>query len=198
MIKASLISLTALILLVTSWNNSPAQSNTIKLNEKKMLVSDTSDGWGGDVTLSIVVIQNKEAGKKALTVTSSYNGTNVGFLLQLTPQKNKTGFHETGIEIKSLGKISDNFLHVLASIYKVKINSNLKFIESFNSTYANLDEIAGNKSQGIMTKLFLGDSNSERDYGEIYLDIYEKEGIVVLAEKDIEYRRAVIKAFSRK
>jgi hypothetical protein len=129
---------------------------------------------------------------------SSYKGRDVGFDVQITPQGNENGFHNTGIELKSLGKASDDFLKALASIYNLKVTSDLQFINSFSTTYANLDEIAGKKSQDIVSKLFLGDPNSEKDYGEVYLNIYEGQGKVEVLEKDIEYRQSVIKAFSKK
>lgn len=181
-----------------SCENSSKKSNTVSYEKKEMLVSDTAEGWGGDVILSIVKIQDEQSGEKILTAVSSYKGKDVGFEIRLTPQKDKNVFHTTGIEIKSLGEISDNFLHVLTTIYQVKDSANMKFIKSISSTYTDLGELAGNKNKGIKTKLFLGDSNDENDYGEVYLNIYEQERRVELAEKDIEYRAAVIKAFKQK
>ena len=163
-----------------------------------MLVSDTSDGWGGDITLSILKSQKQKDSKKILTVISSYKGKDVGFELQLSPQNNNNGFHETGITIHSLGAISDNLLQALAHIYSIKISPTSKFIGTFSTTYANLDEIAGIKTPDIKTKLFLGNPNNENEYGEVYLNIYENDMNVELKEKDIEYRPAVLKAFSAK
>lgn len=181
-----------------SCNTMPAQTNVVAHEKKEMQVSDTSDGWGGDVTLSILKSQKLENGKKILTVISSYKEKDVGFELQLSPQNKKNGFHETGITIKSLGAISDNLLDALGNIYSIKISPTSKFVGNISTTYVNLDELVGIETPDIKTKLFLGNPDKENEYGEIYLNIYEKVGTVELKEKDIEYRLAVIKAFSTK
>ena len=176
----------------------PAQSNVITREKREMQVSDTSEGWGGDITLSIIKSQIQEDGKKILTIISSYKGKDVGFELQLSPQNNNNGFHEAGITIKSLGMISDNLLDALSRIYSIKIIPTSKFIGNISTTYVNLDEMAGKEAPDIKTKLFLGNPDKENEYGEIYLNIYENNGTIELMEKDIEYRSAVIKAFSTK
>lgn len=183
--------------IIVSCNNPQARSTVINLDKKEMRVSDTTDSWGGDVTLSIVKIEKQDASKKILTVVSSYKGKDVGFELVLSSKDGKNGFHKTGLTIKSLGDVSNNFINSLAHIYNIKTDSTLTFIDTFTTTYVDLDEIAGNenKDKGIMTKLFLGNPDVQNDYGEVYLDIYEKAGKIELDEKDIEYRLAVIKAF---
>src|SRR5579863_7345963 len=92
-----------LSLIFISCNTIPSQTNVVTHEKKEMQVSDTSDGWGGDITLSILKSQLQEDGKNILTVISSYKGKDVGFELRLSTQNKNNGFHETGITIKSLG-----------------------------------------------------------------------------------------------
>ena len=94
--------------------------------------------------------------------------------------------------------ISDNLLEALGNIYGINMSPASKFIENISTTYVNLDEMAGKETPDIKTKLFLGNPDKENEYGEIYLNINENDGTVELKEKDIEYRSAVIKAFSTK
>lgn len=184
-------------------DNSSNISKDVILQKKEMIISDTSDSWGGDAKLSIIKIQ-KQNNKKIFTVISSFNGADIGFELSTYPVSNKNnGFHSTGITIKSLGGVSDKLLHSLAKIYSVKIDSTIEFIDSINATYVNLDEMAESmgsteKTKDVDTKLFLGNPDVENDYGELYLDFNEEEGWVELKEKDIEYRPQVIKALSKK
>jgi hypothetical protein len=197
------------IFLSYSCKNSPTIYENKIFDKKEMIIGDTSEGWGGDIRLSIVQIQQKENGVKILTAISSYKGTDVGFNLEVSPkEKTDSEFQESGLVIKSIGNPSNALLLSLADIYSIKQESKLEFIDSLSTTFVDLNKMATKigKSENakvepvkdILTKLFLGDSNDEKTYGEIYLNFNEQERWVELKEKDIEYRSAVIKALSKK
>jgi hypothetical protein len=56
-----------------SCNIVPGQTNIVEVGKKEMQVSDTSDGWGGDITLSILKSQKLENGKKILKTPEESN-----------------------------------------------------------------------------------------------------------------------------
>lgn len=158
----------------------------MKVAEKK--------SWGGDVVLSIYRTEQRSQHATAYTILSEYHNKPVGFYLLVTQPA--AGGAEGKAVFTSMGDTSNNFLKILADIYKIKRDT-LVFADSVTANYILLGDALkgtspGNYSTAAQAKLFFGDST------EIYLNIYENHNSISLPEKDSVYRRAVIQAFSKR
>lgn len=166
---------------------------------KPLIVFDNKeDGWGGDVRLSIVNIDENDSSTLYKAI-SSYQNKTLGLLILIPKSKESSNGFGKGIILKSIGKESDNLLRTLANLYKQHIDSNSKFAGSIPVEYVDLSEFAksvtGKTDDASTTtseyKLFFG---SKDDEAELFLNINPKDMWVDLREKDEEYRPSVIKA----
>ncbi len=197
-----------LALFVFSCNNSDKApiSNTDSLKENtetypsKELIVDNGEeeGWGADIRLSIISVAETDT-SKFYTAISTYQGKRLGLLVSIPKKKEGDKGFGSGISLKSIGTESDNLLQTLASLYKLKDDSTLKFTNSISVTYVNLDEFV--KSLGAQDggdyktqnqyKLFF-EGSSEDEFAELYLNISPTEHWIELREKDEEYRPVII------
>jgi len=150
--------------------------------------------WGGDFTINIAQTQRLSDEKTLYTLLSSYGDKPVGFYLIFREPKEKNMFVSNGVTLKPMGDTSNNFLAVLAQIYRIR-SSNRVFADSVVATYAKLDDMAdktpGNWS-AAQTKLFFGDGSAE-----LYMNIDQNAGTISFPEKDSANRADLIDAFSK-
>jgi hypothetical protein len=111
----------------------------------------------------------------------------------------KNGFIRNAIKISSIGKESDEFLKAISKLYRFPTNK--KFSNSTLSPTAfslNRSRVEVQKLGYYKFKLFFKDSENdkEEDYCELYFNINTEEKIIELFEKDNEYRKSIIRAFS--
>jgi hypothetical protein len=171
----------------------------------KKLIVDTSqeEGWGADMRISIVE-NTKTDTSITYIATSSYDSQIVGLQLTIptnTPNDKKADAQP--MHLKSLGEASDNLIMLLSRLYKQRIDSSLHFVATKRIVFIDLDEFAKKQfgqypndpsgSRGL--KAFF-DSEIEDDYGEIYINLNEKEHWIELKEKDEGYRKAVLKGLT--
>jgi hypothetical protein len=172
----------------------------VVFEKRVMTVSNPTDGWGGDVKLSISSILPTDTGK-VISVLATFNGKDVGFNI-IIPTENKksdSGFG-SGLILASTGTTSDNFLTALNEIYKSK-KTDVKFNKNISLNFVDLDAMASkltgasnSDSEQKKYKLFF---ENDKENAELYLNIDEKGGWVELNEKDSEYRIAIMNFLSQ-
>ncbi|MBL0055082.1 MAG: hypothetical protein IPP31_02610 [Chitinophagaceae bacterium] len=206
------ICLPVILLLIFSCSNKDQSKN---IGKKEVLARDTftinklivdtsqEEGWGADIRISVVE-NTKTDTSITYIATSSYDSRIVG--LQLTIPTNTPNDKKADAQpmlIKSLGEASDNLIILLSRLYKQKIDSSLHFVGTKRIVFIDLDEFAkkqfgqypNNPSGSRGLKAFF-ESEIEDDYGEIYINLNEKEHWIELREKDEGYRKAVLKGLT--
>lgn len=111
----------------------------------------------------------------------------------------KKGFIRNAIRISSIGEESDEFLKSISNLYgfptdkKFTINTLSPTAFSLNKSIVKVEKVGYYKF-----KLFFRDdeNDKEEDYCELFLNINTNEKTIELFEKDNEYRKSLIKAFT--
>ena len=188
-------------------DNSIADSSKIVLNEivhKK----DTTEGDFHDVSLSII--------SDTFTDTSHtyigkglYDGNVVGLkvevkngmpagLIDAKEPINKAAFVHDGVIISSIGMESDEFIKALSTLYYIKPTSLSFTKEVIKTTSFSLNKVDVDLSKKgfYKFKLFF-EENSDENYAELFLNLDLVNRVIELAEKDIEYRKNIIKVMTK-
>jgi hypothetical protein len=162
------------------------------------ILSTTEAGFGADIRLSFTEnLSNDRA--TIYKINSIYENKKIGFDL-IVPNN---GFAR--LILKSTGANSDNFIHLLAKLYKQKVDTSLKFSDRITGDCINMGEYIdslnkqdnGQYGTAAQYKVFLK-GNDDSKYAEIYMSINEKEHWVELGEKDKEYRPIIIGLLAKK
>jgi hypothetical protein len=171
----------------------PPQAATPAKHE--MLVA--KKGWGGDVRLSVINVEQPSPWLKRYTVLSTYKGKDVGFVLQTAAnQRTIRGFYKNNLILQGLGDTTNNFIAALAAVYNQPL-VRASFPGKLRAGYVDLHEMnafvgGNNESSGEQRmKLFLDDDSTE-----LYVTINEQEGWLDVLEKDPAIRSHVLKALS--
>jgi hypothetical protein len=172
-------------------------SSNLKFPVKPMFIESEDESMGGDIRLSFTESSTTD---KAIIykVNSTYDNKNIGFELSVPTH----GLAK--LSIKTDGVKSDNFLHALQKIYKLKVDTTSKFIDFISADCMNMGDYVDSfnkQSNGSYTstaenKLFFQGKN-EDDYAELYLNINDAEHWIELKEKDEEYRPIIVKLLTR-
>ncbi|MEO3403669.1 hypothetical protein AAFN85_07180 [Mucilaginibacter sp. CAU 1740] len=165
--------------------------------------NNNAEGFGGDVRLSVTQ-KTKVNEVVVYDLKANYRGKLVGFQIVVPENTNqsKEGFGK-GIEIKSMGKISDDFRNALAEIYKIKTDQEKKFIDKIPVAFVDLDAFAKSvvknaKLDGSdFKKLKLFFESKDGEEAELFFNINKDQTQVELAEKDEEYRPLLINFFTK-
>jgi hypothetical protein len=154
-------------------------------------------GWGGDVRLSVINIEQPSLWLKRYTVLSTYKGKDVGFVMQTAAnQRTIRGFYKYNLILQGLGDTTNNFVAALAALYNQpmkqarfpgKLKAGYVDLHEMNAFVGGYNELPGEQRM----KLFLDD-----DSAELYVTINEQEGWLDVLEKDPEIRPQVLKALS--
>jgi hypothetical protein len=169
-----------------------------------LLNKDNGDDVGaGDVHFSVVEMKKVDA-SFVYELQAKYKKKLVGFQVAIPQNTNQgeKGFGK-GVEIRSLGKKSDDFRNALAEIYKIKVDTNKKFVNSIPAAFVDLDIFAktlvknANTNQDYLNQLKLFFDSPDGDEAEIFLNVRKGQHVVELAEKDEEYRSFIIKLFTQ-
>lgn len=159
--------------------------------------------WGGDVHFSVVNV--KEVDKSFVyDLQAKYKQKLVGFEVAIPKNTNQgeNGFGK-GVEIRSLGIKSDDFRNALAEIYKIKVDTNKKFVDKIPAAFVDLDIFAktlgynANTDKNYLNQLKLFFDSPDGDEAELFLNVRKGQQVVELAEKDEEYRSLIIKLFTQ-
>ena len=188
------------VLTLISCSNNQTKSDTnqdIKFPVKPLYVESGDESMGADIKLSFTESTTSE---KSVTyrVNSTYGNENIGFIL-IVPRHGLAK-----LSIRTEGKNSDNFIHALQKLYKQKIDSSSKFVNTISATCMNMGDYVdslnkqsdGNYVSIAENKLFF-QGEKEDDYAELYLNINDAEHWIELKEKDEEYRPILIKLLTQ-
>ncbi|ELX10776.1 hypothetical protein Jab_2c28760 [Janthinobacterium sp. HH01] len=140
-----------------------------------------------DITLRIDSIKCDQWSDCKVRANGVFQGKPVGLDLALVSQGG-----QGKIYYRSIGADSDALLAALSSLYKMPANK-----RQFAST-ATADIIfLGLSAQEMSGKVYFSANGPEDDYAELYTNINKTRGTVEIREKDMEYRRNVIRALSK-
>ena len=149
----------------------------LKFPVKPLFIESEDESMGADIRLSFTESSSTD---KAVVykVNSTYDNKNIGFEISVPTH----GLAK--LSIKSDGVNSDNFIHVLQKLYKLKVDTTLKFVDIISADCMNMGDYVDSlnkQSNGSYisvaeNKLFF-QGKSEDDYAELYLNINEKQNI---------------------
>lgn len=175
--------------------------------ESKNLIDITSkiDKSTGFIDLSLSITDTKENDSTFVYIAKGlYKNDTVGIKISL--KKNlkagivngemKNVFVKNGISINSIGKQSDKLLTTMTELYKVdSINKEMK-AESILLTCANLNQENINYDSGeYKFKVFM---ETEEDNSELFINFDFTNHLILLNEKDNEYRKGILKYLMKK
>jgi hypothetical protein len=171
------------------------ENTSTTLKGKRLQIKDST---GIDLRFSFAESYPTEEGT-VYQVVSHYDNKNIGFDLII---------HNEGdlkLTIKSTGDNSDNFLHVLQTLYNLPADTALKFTEAITADCLPLSgymdrinrKANGNATSVIEKKLFF-QGRKKDEYAEFYLAINEQKHWIELKEADQTYRPAFIKLLTQK
>jgi hypothetical protein len=165
-----------------------------------------SPGWF-DVVLPIlgkspVIEEGKQRGI-ALLIGGVLNGENISIALGIPDEWEEANLkppppfksYASLLVFERVGKSSDRFMRALSTVY-LQPNRDLLArdrVEVDAISLANDPRPIG--STPLNAKVFVR-GEKEEDYGEFYLNVDWKAGVVTIKEKDPEYRPAILKALS--
>jgi|GEM_PF-1979668 len=163
------------------------------------IYKSNEESWGADMRLSFTEdsITNNSTIYK---IISTYKNKKIGFQISVP----KDG--QSRLQIINSGRISDDFIKVLAKVYKQKLGINNKFTGIASADYMNMGKFIDSlkKQENVIYisttsqyKLFF-QGKSVDEYAELYLNINESEHWIELEEKDKLYRPIIIKLFTQK
>lgn len=195
------------IIALTLFGCSANQTKTVKVSTgttstftfpvKPLFIESEDESMGGDIRLSFTESSTTDKAT-VYKVNSIYDNKNIGFELSVPVH----GL--ASLSIKTVGVNSDNFIHALQKIYKLKVDTTSKFVDFISADCMNMGDFADSlnkQSNGSYTstaenKLFF-QGKKENDYAELYLNINEVEHWIELKEKDEEYRPIIIKLLTK-
>jgi hypothetical protein len=122
--------------------------------------------------------------------SGTYNGQHVGLEVQI--KEEKPADQVLKITYISVGAASDQLLAAIASLYRLPLTKS-----QFNkNVVADLVPLRATKDQ-LDAKAFFFANGPESRYAELYTNIDLHQGILWIKEKDQEYRKNVLDAFSK-
>jgi hypothetical protein len=166
---------------------------------KRFKKQETTTVDFADVVLSIDSVKTENEAT-IFVAKSTIDGTKVGFeivVYDISSKVNFDGDNSTvisapdGIEIRSIGNLSNNFIQVFAK--RCGISTEKGMIERISFTSIALDG-SGSKimTQPVRFKLFY----EEDDYVELFINIDAPNKQIDFQEKDIDYREPLVKVLS--
>ena len=172
--------------------------NYIKIN------SNTEEGFQ-DLVFNIEKYWNDEYGNHIVHARGQFHDRIVGFKIAFRPNMrlgivnsefDNTAFYVEGITMFSAGKESDDFVRAISELYEIKNRDQRMKDKVIFTSFA----LGGNPlnfaQEELKFKVFHDDSDSLGMYAELYINICVEENIIELREKDIEYRKNIIRALT--
>ncbi|WP_029278257.1 hypothetical protein [Pedobacter borealis] len=158
----------------------------------------------GFIDVMLNIVDKKETDSTVIFKAQGLDNTDtVG--LEISLKKNikagivngdmKNTFLSNGISFRSLGKESDRFLTSLASLYNLKLKSEMR-TDKMIFEVANLNEKDVDYNSGqYRFKAFL---QTDTDVPELFINFDFTNQLIALNEKDPEYRAGVISYLTKK
>lgn len=143
------------------------------------------------VDLTFQIISSESKGDiQNFIIKGKYKESTVGLKVSVNTTKEK-GFIMDGVHVSSVGEESNNFIKALSELYD-EDNINVQMKDEVIFTNYVLEKTRTSRKY----KLFF-DNGKENEYAEIYLNINLNDNLIEINEKDLEYRKPILKAFSK-
>jgi hypothetical protein len=186
-----------LVLLLLAVSRANAATQQVALPE---ITSHSDTSWH-DLGFRIQQLETLPNGAQLLRVAGSYRGAPVGLGLLLGPswKEGRLGadvplvIYSGTVDIRSLGEQSDRFLAALDELYGTKQRAKRMGARTAFTAISLGGDPAHLRAAPVKLKLFF-ESDDESRYAELYLNIDVSTGTVELAEKDPDYRTAIVRA----
>jgi len=168
-------------------------------------VTSKMDKSSGFVDLALTIVDNKQTDSTYEYIAQGlYNSDTVG--IEISLKKNlkagiingemKNVFIRNGIAIKSIGVKSDKLLTSMTELYGIDSIENQMRNDLMVLTCANLNQQDLNYNMGeYKFKVFM---ETEDDNPELFVDFDFTNNLILLNEKDVEYRKGVLKYLMKK
>lgn len=168
--------------------------------------TDTSEGFS-DIYLTITSVTKTDT-TNIYVGQGLYKNKSVGLKFEvnsklpfgITPDgqiNSKGGFVRKGVKFISIGQESDELINALSELYNVPIKKPFsKNIITATVFSLNQQDTDLNKNGYYKFKLFFNDDEDENTYAELFFNINTAEQIIELHEKDPDYRKPLLNAFT--
>ncbi|MBL8859368.1 MAG: hypothetical protein JNL28_12730 [Planctomycetes bacterium] len=164
------------------------------------LLSSTEEGWA-DLALTLQSRERVSGGGERLVAAALHGTEEVAFMITLGPKWTAGSFgpgiktHTGVVTVGSVGSRSDAFVRAVDSAYATGLTPQ-SMPAAIQFTGISLEGDPSALDAGpTKIKLFFESEGDER-YAELYLNIDASAGRVEWAEKDQEYRKAIVQALS--
>ncbi|MGC2297615.1 MAG: hypothetical protein WA476_02355 [Acidobacteriaceae bacterium] len=175
--------------------------------ESRAVVLDSSEGFA-DLAVPITSRRCDSRGGCSVNLSGSYKGRQIGLRIIFAPDMKENKFEAltgkggglfalpNGICFELKGEAGKNFVRLLSSIYRTPIVA-LTPTETICTTALPLEGDPGKIERSVLKfKIFHHDSDPDApDYFELFIDPDLPRGIVRFNEKDVDYRKGVLRAF---
>ena len=168
-------------------------------------ITSNIDQSSGFVDLTLTIVDKKETDSTFVYVAEGlHKSDTVG--IEVSLKKHLTAgivngemsnvFVHNGIAIKSIGSKSDGLLRSMTELYNIdsigsQMRSDLMVFTCANLNQQDLDYNAG----AYKFKVFM---ETEVDASELFVDFDFSNNLIMLNEKDVEYRNGVLKYLMKK
>jgi len=166
-------------------------------------IASQSDTAWHDLTFRIQQLGNHPDGGQQLRAAGSYRGARVAIEVLLGPawKEGRLGsgtslvVYSGRVTIGSLGEPSDRFLTAVDQLYGTKQHVRKMGAKTEFTAMSLGGDPTHLRTAPVKLKLFF-ESDDESRYAEFYLNINVGAGTVELAEKDPDYRPAIVRALT--
>ena len=166
------------------------------------ITSESEEEDVHDLVFKLGDIDQLPDGGQRFIATGTHRGNPVEVEVNLRPEwtADRMGDQTVylgSVAIRSLGAGSDSLLRAMDEIYETQLNPK-RMAEATEFSAISLEGDPNHLRSGpVALKLFFESENEER-YAEMYLNVDAVGSRVVLAEKDPDYRKAVVLALTSK
>jgi len=186
-----------LILLLLAVSRANAATQQVALPE---IASHSDTSWH-DLSFRIQQLGNLPNSAQLLRVAGTYRGAPVALGVLLGPawKEGRLGadvplvIYSGTVEFRSLGEQSDRLLAALDELYGTKQRAKKMGAQTEFAAISLGGDPVHLRAAPVKLKLFF-ESDDESRYAELYLNIDMGTGTVELAEKDPDYRLAIVRA----
>ncbi len=168
--------------------------------------TDTSEGFS-DIFLTITS-SNKTDTTNIYIGQGVYKNKLVGLKFEINSKlpfgitsdgeiNSKGGFVRNGVKFISIGQESDELINALSDLYNEPTRKPFSK-KTISATVFSLNQQDAdfNKNGYYKFKLFFNDDGDEKTYAEMFFNVNTTEQIIELHEKDNDYRKPLLKAFT--
>jgi hypothetical protein len=149
-------------------------------------------GFFADVSLHVEKLDCDLRRQCTATARGTYLGQAVGLKVVIGAMRG----NRRGVAYRSTGADSDRLLQALAGLYRVRPAGAHFAREVFADAVLLEGDVANPASGPLKLKVFFNADGPESAYAEAYTNYFPAKHVLVIAEKDVDYRTTLIKLFS--